>query len=75
VIWHKGITPDVIVALAQGVSPEFLDDELAMSAGQLHDSRDTQLLRALELLCQPTQTRQDPAPARWQRAVGSEHGV
>jgi carboxyl-terminal processing protease len=50
VIWHKGIPPNVVVALPPGVSPIFPEDERTMSAGQLLHSGDTQLLRALELL-------------------------
>ncbi|HEV2426499.1 MAG TPA: hypothetical protein VGZ29_16865 [Terriglobia bacterium] len=50
VIWHKGITPNVAVALAAGVAPEFPEAERAMTAMQFHDSRDAQLLRAFDLL-------------------------
>jgi carboxyl-terminal processing protease len=50
VIWHKGITPNVVLALAPGASPVFPETDRAMSVEQLHDSGDAQLLRALELL-------------------------
>jgi carboxyl-terminal processing protease len=50
VIWHKGITPNVVVALAPDVSPIFPETEGAMTADQLQDSGDAQLLRALQLL-------------------------
>jgi carboxyl-terminal processing protease len=50
VIWHKGITPNVVLALAPGVSPLFPESERTMTAEQLQHSGDTQLLRALDLL-------------------------
>ena len=50
VIWHKGITPGVRVALPAGVMPSFPESELAMTAAQLQHSGDAQLLRALELI-------------------------
>ena len=53
VIWHKGITPDVRVALGAEVSPTFPEAERLMNEEQLRASRDAQLLRALELLEQP----------------------
>ncbi|HKV78710.1 MAG TPA: S41 family peptidase [Candidatus Sulfotelmatobacter sp.] len=49
-IWHKGITPNVVVALAPGASPLFPESEHAMTVGQFHRSGDAQLLKALELL-------------------------
>jgi carboxyl-terminal processing protease len=52
VIWHKGITPGFVVALAAGVSPVFPETERTMNAEQIDDSDDAQLLRALELLRQ-----------------------
>jgi carboxyl-terminal processing protease len=52
-IWHKGITPDVTVALASNVSPVYPEAMKAMTATQLQASGDTQLLRALDLLNQP----------------------
>jgi carboxyl-terminal processing protease len=50
VIWHKGITPNVVLALAPGVSPLFPESEGTMTAEQLQHSGDTQLLKALDLL-------------------------
>jgi carboxyl-terminal processing protease len=49
-IWHNGLKPDVAVALPQGVFPLFPAAEQDMTATQLQDSQDTQLLRALQLL-------------------------
>jgi carboxyl-terminal processing protease len=50
VIWHKGITPNIVVALAAGVSPVFPESERDMSEKQFEDSGDNQLLRAVALL-------------------------
>jgi carboxyl-terminal processing protease len=50
VIWHKGITPNVVVALAPGASPAFPETERTMSLKQLQDSGDAQLLRAIGML-------------------------
>jgi len=50
VIWHKGITPNVVVTLAPGVSPVFPETEGTMTIEQLQNSGDAQLLKALELL-------------------------
>jgi len=55
VIWHKGILPNVVVALPEGVSPVFPEDERDMSARQLFHSGDKQILRAWELLQQERQ--------------------
>jgi carboxyl-terminal processing protease len=49
-IWHKGITPDIVLSLPPDVSPTFPLTERGMTSAQLHSSMDTQLLRALELL-------------------------
>jgi carboxyl-terminal processing protease len=49
-IWHQGLTPDIVVALPQGVSPLLPMDEQNMTAAQLQSSQDTQLLKALSLL-------------------------
>jgi carboxyl-terminal processing protease len=49
-IWHNGLTPNVVVSLPQGVSPLLPAAEENMTAAQLQDSQDTQLLRALQLL-------------------------
>ncbi|MGH9502494.1 MAG: S41 family peptidase [Terriglobales bacterium] len=50
VIWHKGITPTVGVALAPGASPAFPETERNMTAEQLQHIGDAQLLRAVEML-------------------------
>lgn len=50
VIWHKGIRPNIVVALATGVSPVFPESERDMSEKQFEDSGDNQLLRAVALL-------------------------
>ncbi len=49
-IWHQGLAPDVAVSLPQGVSPLFPTAEQGMTATQLQDSQDAQMLRALQLL-------------------------
>jgi len=48
--WHKGITPQVQVALPENASPEFPETERTMTAEELQSSPDRQLLRALEIL-------------------------
>jgi carboxyl-terminal processing protease len=50
VIWHKGISPNIVVKLPAEVSPVFPEAEHALNTEQLHACRDAQLLRALELL-------------------------
>jgi carboxyl-terminal processing protease len=50
VIWHKGINPNVVVALAAGASPVFPEAERTMTVEQLQHSGDAQLLKAMELL-------------------------
>jgi len=52
-IWHKGITPDIIVSLPPDVLPLSPETERGMAASQLQASKDEQLLRALDLLAQP----------------------
>ncbi len=52
VIWHEGITPQIVVALPPDVSPLLPEEEQDMTVAQLQASSDTQLLRALELLSQ-----------------------
>jgi carboxyl-terminal processing protease len=59
VIWHKGITPNVVVGLPAGVSPVYPEDESAMNATQLLRSGDAQLLRAVEMLRRPVPARND----------------
>jgi carboxyl-terminal processing protease len=53
VIWHQGITPEIVVELPPETSQIFPQEERGMTANQLHDSRDRQLLTALELLSPP----------------------
>jgi carboxyl-terminal processing protease len=52
VIWHKGIVPDVQVSLPQNVDPLFPETEDNMTHDQLMASKDTQLLKALQLIGQ-----------------------
>jgi carboxyl-terminal processing protease len=49
-IWHKGIAPDIAVALAPGVNPSVPETERDMTAAALQATHDEQLLRALSLL-------------------------
>ena len=49
-IWHKGITPNRVVALPAKVVPLFPEEERGMQAAGLAASRDRQLLTALTLL-------------------------
>jgi len=53
-IWHKGIPPDFVVSLSEGVAPLFPEEEQGMTLQQLKASRDTQLLKALELVSDQT---------------------
>jgi carboxyl-terminal processing protease len=52
--WHKGIAPQVEVALPAEATPLFPEMERGMSAEQLQSCGDRQLLRALELLQEGT---------------------
>jgi carboxyl-terminal processing protease len=52
VIWHKGIAPDVAVSLDNTVSPFVPEGAQGMTATQLQNSQDTQLLKAIDLLSQ-----------------------
>jgi carboxyl-terminal processing protease len=49
-IWHKGLAPDVAVTLDPGKSILLPEEEQGLTAAQLQDSGDAQLLRAIELL-------------------------
>jgi carboxyl-terminal processing protease len=49
-IWHKGITPNVVVALPEGITPLFPEEERDMTPQNLLESKDIQLLDALKLL-------------------------
>ncbi|MCL5256325.1 MAG: S41 family peptidase [Chloroflexi bacterium] len=50
VIWHKGITPDIVVDLPPNALPLIPETETNMTPQQLQASQDTQVLRALEVL-------------------------
>jgi carboxyl-terminal processing protease len=52
VIWHHGITPDVVVSLPPEVTPLLPATEKELTAEKLRESGDVQLLRALDLLLQ-----------------------
>jgi carboxyl-terminal processing protease len=49
-IWHQGITPDEVVSLPQNIGDVLPEMEKDMTAQQLQDSQDTQLLRAIQIL-------------------------
>jgi C-terminal processing protease CtpA/Prc len=49
-IWHKGITPNFVVSLPEGVAPVFPVEEKGMTLKQLKAGKDTQLQRALNLI-------------------------
>ncbi|MCL4562779.1 MAG: S41 family peptidase [Chloroflexi bacterium] len=53
VIWHKGITPDVIVSLSTSAIPLTPDALKQMTPNQLQNSGDTQLLKGLQILTSP----------------------
>ena len=50
VIWHKGIAPDVTIALASTVTPFVPEGGQGMTATQLQNSQDAQLLKAISVL-------------------------
>jgi carboxyl-terminal processing protease len=54
VIWHQGITPDVVVSLTPPATPLLPDNERTLTATQLQASHDAQLLHAVELVTQAT---------------------
>jgi carboxyl-terminal processing protease len=51
-IWHTGLAPDEVIALAPGASPLFPELEQGLTPEQLQASEDQQLLKALGLLPQ-----------------------
>ncbi len=53
-IWHKGISPNVVVPLSQGISPLLPEEERDMTPQRLLESKDVQLLDALKLLTRQT---------------------
>jgi carboxyl-terminal processing protease len=65
-IWHKGIQPDVVAPLPEGVGPLLPAAERDMTAAQIRSSRDTQLLRAMDLLALGKGARAAP-PAKASR--------
>ncbi len=52
-IWHRGVTPDVTVALPPGALPVLPLEEGRLTPEQLRDRQDVQLLRALAEVNQP----------------------
>jgi carboxyl-terminal processing protease len=48
--WHKGITPNLVVTLPEGVFPLFPEEESVMTPEDLQDFKDSQLLDALNLV-------------------------
>jgi carboxyl-terminal processing protease len=50
VIWHHGISPDVVVPLPAEVTPLIPANEKGLTAEELRNSKDVQLQRALDLL-------------------------
>jgi carboxyl-terminal processing protease len=51
-IWHKGIRPNFVVSLPEGVSPLFPEEEQDMTPEELKAGKDTQLLKALDLVAE-----------------------
>ena len=49
-IWHKGITPNLVVSLPGGVFPVFPEEEMGMTPLELQHIKDSQLLAALNLV-------------------------
>jgi carboxyl-terminal processing protease len=52
VIWHKGITPDVSVSIANTVTPLVPESFKGMTSAQVQSSQDAQLLKAIQQLSQ-----------------------
>lgn len=50
VIWHQGISPDIVVPLPPEVTPLIPTIEKELTAEEFRKSKDVQLLRALDLL-------------------------
>lgn len=70
--WHKGIPPQIKVALPPGVNPLVPAAERDMTANQLQSSKDSQLLRALKWLKQQSK-KQGEAGAK--ASVESHHAA
>ncbi len=54
VIWHKGLVPDIQVALPTGIILMTPEGERGLTADQVNSSGDTQLLKAIEVLGKAT---------------------
>ncbi len=52
VIWHKGISPDITVSLANTITPFVPEAGRGMTAAQLQATQDAQLLKAISELTQ-----------------------
>jgi carboxyl-terminal processing protease len=50
VIWHHGILPDVVIPLPPEATPLIPTNEKGLTAEELRNTKDVQLLRALDLL-------------------------
>ena len=48
--WHKGVTPDIQVALPDGINPLTAEKIKGMTADQLKASQDAQLLKGISVL-------------------------
>jgi len=51
-IWHRGITPNLVVPLPEDVMPVFPEEEIGMTSQDLQDVKDRQLLDGLNLVAQ-----------------------
>jgi len=74
-IWHRGISPDLVVSLPPGAGPLLPETEPGMTSAELRSSGDEQLLRALDLLQQRShqqQVRRSAVPNRISRRFGSD---
>jgi carboxyl-terminal processing protease len=49
-IWHKGISPDIEVALPPDASIVLPEADAKLTADELAKSKDTQLLKAIEVM-------------------------
>lgn len=61
-IWHKGVQPDVVVALTEGAEVLLPEEENNLSVSALEQSQDKQLLKALEILRKQLRRREYPNP-------------
>ncbi len=52
-IWHKGISPEIVVSLPADISPLTPEKERVMTEADVRASGDVQLLRAIELITAP----------------------